>query len=97
VHRYTRPALRRLLERAGFSIERLTFTNFSLFPLMLAVRTLQRLAGLASPEEAGTDLVVPTAPVNGILTGMLLLEARALPVMNMPVGSSLLCLARKPR
>jgi hypothetical protein len=51
--------------------------------------------GLASPEEAGTDVVVPAAPVNALLGGLLRLEARALRVVDMPIGSSLLCVARK--
>ncbi len=97
IRRYTRSELRRRLQRAGFLIERLTYTNFSLFPLILIVRRLQRLAGRPSPEETGTDLVVPSPPVNALLSGLLSLEARALCMTDMPVGSSLLCLARKPR
>jgi SAM-dependent methyltransferase len=96
VRRSTRRRLRGLLSRAGFEITRLTYSNASLFPLILVVRTGQRLMGLASPEEAGTDVVVPIGPVNAMLTGFLRLEARALRVMNMPIGSSLLCVARRP-
>ncbi len=95
--RYRRTEVRRLLTDAGFIIERLTYTNFSLFPLMLAVRFVQRMAGLPTPLEAGTDLALPPAGVNAVLSGMVALEARALQVTNMPVGSSVLCLARKPR
>ena len=51
--------------------------------------------GLATPEEAGTDVVLPPAPVNGLLTLLLRVEARALRVVDMPIGSSLLCVARK--
>ena len=64
-------------------------------PLILAVRTGQRRMGLATPEEAGTDVVIPSAPVNAMLSGLLRLEARALRVVAMPIGSSLLCVARK--
>jgi SAM-dependent methyltransferase len=95
VRRSTRRRLRRLLSGAGFDVVRLTYTNFSLFPLMLAVRTAQRVIGLATPEEAGTDLAVPLAPVNAVLSALLWFEARALRVVDMPIGSSLLCLARK--
>lgn len=96
VRRSTRRRLRRILSEAGFDVTRLTYTNFALFPLMLAVRTAQRLIGLATPEEAGTDIAVPPGPVNALLTGFLLAEARALRVVDMPIGSSLLCVARKP-
>ena len=96
VRRSTRRRLREVLTRSGFQVTRLTYTNATLFPLILAVRSAQRLMGLATPEEAGTDVVVPAAPVNAVLKGLLGLEARALRVMNMPIGSSLLCVARRP-
>ena len=96
VRRSTRGRLHAILARAGFEIERLTFTNFSLFPLMLVVRVAQRAIGLPTPEEAGGDIAVPSAPVNAVLSSLLWLESRALRVVNMPVGSSLLCLARRP-
>ena len=95
VRRSTRRRLRRVLSRAGFTVERLTYTNASLFPLMLAVRTAQRMTGLATPEEAGTDIVLPPRPLNALLATMLRCEARALRIMDMPIGSSLLAVARK--
>ena len=96
VRRSTRRRLRAVVSRAGFEILRLTYTNFSLFPLMLAVRTAQRAIGLPTPDEAGIDIAVPPPPVNGFLSSLLWLESRALRVVDMPLGSSLLCLARKP-
>ena len=96
VRRSTRRRLRGVLSRAGFEIGRLTYTNFSLFPLMLAVRSAQRLFGLATPEEAGTDIVVPSVAVNAVLTALLRAEAGALRRLDMPIGSSLLSVARKP-
>ena len=62
VRRSTRRRLRRVLTQAGFRVTRLTYSNAFLFPLMLTVRTGQRLMGLATPEEAGTDVVLPPAP-----------------------------------
>ena len=95
VRRSTRRRLRRLISDAGLRVTRLTYSNAILFPLMLAVRSGQRLMGLATPEEAGTDVVLPPAPVNGLLTLLLQVEARALRIVDMPIGSSLLCVARK--
>jgi len=95
VRRSTRRRLRGLLSRAGFRVTRLTYSNAILFPLMLVVRTAQRLMGLATPEEAGTDIVMPLRPINAVLTMLLRVEARALRVTDMPIGSSLLCVARK--
>jgi SAM-dependent methyltransferase len=96
VRRHTRRTLRALLDGAGFRIVRLTYTNFSLLPLMLPVRLAQRVLGLSTPEEASADLVVPAKPINAALSALVALEARALRVTNMPVGSSLLALARRP-
>lgn len=95
VRRSTRRRLKRVLGAGGFAVERITYTNASLFPLMLAVRTVQRLTGLATPEEAGTDVVIPPRPLNAFLRGLLAVEARALQVIDMPIGSSLLAMARK--
>jgi SAM-dependent methyltransferase len=95
VRRSTRRRLRGLLSHAGFRVTRLTYSNAFLFPLMLVVRTGQRLVGLATPEEAGTDVVVPPALLNGLLSLLLRAEASALRVVDMPIGSSLLCVARK--
>jgi len=95
VRRYDRAGLRRLLSDAGFTIERLTYTNASLFlPLALA-RTFQRWRGLAPEERADAEIAVPREPVNTLLTAALRLESYWLRTFDSPVGSSLLCLARK--
>lgn len=96
VRRSNRSQLRRVLSSAGFGIVRLTYTNFSLFPLMVVVRAVQRAAGLPSAEGAGAEIAVPPAPINAALSALLALEARALRLVDLPAGSSLLCLARKP-
>jgi ubiquinone/menaquinone biosynthesis C-methylase UbiE len=96
VRRYTKPLMQRALGRAGLVAERLTYTNFSLFPIMLLTRWWQRLRGADRPEAITREITVPSAPVNGALTALLSLEARALRLTDLPVGSSLLVLARKP-
>ena len=96
VRRYNRESLSRLLTGAGFTIERMTYTNASLFLPMLAVRTYQRWRGLPQEADAESDISVPAAPINLVLSGVLSLEARWVRRFNNPFGSSLLCLARKP-
>jgi SAM-dependent methyltransferase len=95
VRRYTRRRLRDVLERHGFRIERLTYTNATLFPLILAVRLGQRATGLAERARE-SDLNVPPRLINEPLSGLLGIEARLLRWFDMPIGSSVLCLARKP-
>lgn len=98
VRRYTPGRLRQVVEAAGFHIERLTFVNASLFPLMLPVRVAQRwTSGAADVAPGESDITVPPAPVNALLSGLVWMEATALRTVDMPIGSSILCRARKPR
>jgi ubiquinone/menaquinone biosynthesis C-methylase UbiE len=92
VRRYSRGMLRQRLERAGFAIRRITYTNASILPLTLAVRLAQRVSG---HKESQDEIAIPAAPVNLALSSALALEAAALRVVNMPFGSSLLALAEK--
>ena len=96
VRRYNRADLRSRLERAGFHIERLTYTNATLFPPLAIARLIQRRRGLRAESEAGAEIAVPPAPINAIMTGVMRLEALWLRMFDAPFGSSLLCLARKP-
>jgi len=97
VRRYSRRSLEALVREAGFSVERLTYTNGTLLMPLLVVRTLQRWRGLAPEAEAHREITVPAAPVNALLSVALYLESRWLLWSDGICGSSLLCLARKPR
>jgi hypothetical protein len=94
IRRYTIGRLRSVLEQGGFEVIRATYTNASLFPLVAAVRMWQRLRGLARHPTHG-DFFRPPTLVNSTLSGALAAEALALRWTNMPIGSSVLCLARK--
>jgi ubiquinone/menaquinone biosynthesis C-methylase UbiE len=94
VRRYTPTSLRQLVEGAGFQIERLTFVYASIFPVMLPVRVAQRWSRRTLPRH-DFDITTPPAPVNAVLTALVRIEAAALRAINMPVGSSILCHARK--
>jgi SAM-dependent methyltransferase len=96
VRRYSRRELRAHLEAAGFSIVRLTHTNATLFAPLAISRSWQRLRGLRQERERQRDLVVPPEPINAAITAALRLEAIWLRRFDVPFGSSLLCLARKP-
>ena len=96
VRRYNRGSLGALLTGAGFVVERMTYTNASLFLPMLLVRTYQRTRGLPAEADAESDITVPSAPVNALLGGILCVESWWLRWFDNPFGSSLLCLARKP-
>lgn len=96
IRRYSRGDLHARLEAAGFSIVRLTYTNFTLFLPLALSRTLQRRRGLRKEAEAQQEIAVPAAPVNAALSLLLWTESAWLRLFDAPFGSSLLCLARKP-
>jgi ubiquinone/menaquinone biosynthesis C-methylase UbiE len=93
VQRYTRAGLRTHLSRTGFEVRRLTYTNAAILPVVAGVRLFQRLTG---HRESDQELTVPARPINATLSAALAVEAAVLRVANMPLGSSLLTLARKP-
>lgn len=98
VRRYRASGLRALLERAGFSVERLTYTNTAMLPILVPLRLLQRGIGLAREEDEGAtrEMQVPPALLNMLLDRVLALEAAIVRHVDLPCGSSLLALARKP-
>jgi len=96
LRRYSRTTLRDRVTRAGFDIVRMTHTNQTLFLPMLALRTLHRWRGLASESAAQQEIAVPFAPINAALSAMLFTESVLLRRFDSPIGSSILCLARKP-
>jgi SAM-dependent methyltransferase len=96
IRRYSHRSLTELVTQAGFHVERMTYTNASLFLPMLLVRTYQRWRGLPEEADAESDIRVPPAPINGLLSGVLYVETLWVRWFDNPFGSSLLCLARKP-
>jgi SAM-dependent methyltransferase len=96
VRRYSRGELRTRLEAAGFEVLRLTYTNAALVAPLAVLRLLQRRRGIRKETAAQLEILVPPAPINALMTGVLRLEGLWLRWFDAPLGSSLLCLARKP-
>ncbi len=94
VRRYSRQRLGTAARQAGFHVERLTFTNLPLFPVALAVRGFERLTGRL--DESERDLLVPSPIVNRSFDLALRLEALWLRRANLPIGTSILAVLRKP-
>ena len=92
VRRYSRGDLRRRFEAAGLRVTHSTYTNFTILPLVAAIRLKQRFSGHV---ESNQEISIPPAPVNALLSSLLAAEAAALRVVNMPLGSSLIAVARK--
>jgi len=96
LRRYTPERAERLVGDAGLQVVRIRYVFASLLPLMLAVRTAQRLLRSFREPEGDADLTVPPGPVNAVLSALVAAEAALARVVRMPFGSSLLIVARKP-
>ena len=89
--RYRMPELQRVLEQAGFEIERTTYANITFFMPILAMRKLMRLTGIKAESENNINV----SALNGVLARLLGAERFVLRYMNIPFGVSGLCVARK--
>lgn len=97
VRRYTKASLSELLTGAGLHVERITYTHATLFPILYAVRAWQRWQGGGTAAASEAEIQTPSAPVNLVLSALLAVEAALLRKMDLPFGSSVACVARKPR
>jgi SAM-dependent methyltransferase len=88
--RYRLPELRRVLEQAGFEIERTTYANITFFLPILVMRQLMRLTGLKADSENNINVTA----LNGVLGSVFGAESWLLKFMNLPFGVSGLCVAR---
>jgi hypothetical protein len=93
--RYTPASARALVEQAGLEAVRVSFLFASVFPLVLGVRAMQRLTRPFRQPRADADIALPAAPVNAALSAIVSGEAALARRVSMPVGSSLLVVARK--
>jgi len=91
-HRYTRGELITLLGGCGLRVERATYCNSFLLPLLLARRTLDRLL-----HREGSDVGFLPAPLEWSFKRALLAEAALVRAgLSFPIGASVVALARKP-
>ncbi len=87
--RYSAEDIRQKLESAGFEIEKLTYYNFFLFPLVFLIRKLE------STGERATDIKKENFLVNTLLKLVMSIERILLRFINLPFGVSIFCVARK--
>jgi ubiquinone/menaquinone biosynthesis C-methylase UbiE len=90
--RYTASELKSKLEKVGFRVVKLSYSNALLFPFIFAFRMWKRLK--PSPE-ARSDLKPLNPYLNKVLLTVYDLEALLVRKVRLPVGSSVVCVARK--
>lgn len=90
--RYTISRAKDMLNQAGFVLERHTYVNSLLFPIVLVQRLLERV--LPSLEQQESDLSMPHPIINTLLRIPMALEAGWVSLAcPFPYGLSILCLA----
>lgn len=90
--RYTRKELRQRLVAAGFQVERLSYSVFFLFPIVVIVRFFEK----RKKGPAKASLAPLPKWINGFLIGIQTLEAAIISRFSLPWGSSLIAVARRP-
>ncbi|MGH7302154.1 MAG: class I SAM-dependent methyltransferase [Candidatus Rokuibacteriota bacterium] len=88
--RYTAAELRAAVERAGFTVVRVSYFNTLLFPLLVGVRVWKRFRG-----DRGHDLRRPGATLNWLLECVFAFERHVVPRVSLPFGASLLLIGRR--
>jgi SAM-dependent methyltransferase len=90
--RYTRGELEALLAGCGLGLERSTYCNSLLLPLLFARRTLDRLLA-----REGSDVGFLPGPVEWLFRSLFRIEAAIVRRgLSLPLGASVVALARKP-
>jgi SAM-dependent methyltransferase len=92
--RYTRGALKKRLESAGFYVERISYFYTILFPLNLLLLLTRKIFRIQKTNE---DVGLGELPrlLNACLLGTLRLEARLLERFDLPFGLFVVSVARK--
>ncbi len=89
--RYTKRTLKEVVEKAGFSIVRMTYFNFYLFPIILIVRILGRVF----PQKQDSDFRHLPKLINTFLASVFGSERYLLQFLDIPLGVSLVCVLEK--
>lgn len=89
--RYTLSELRDKLCLSGFYIEKLSYFNTLLFPVVFLIRKLKKITG----DDAYSDIKMPIKQINYLLQKIFGVEKFLLRRCNLPFGVSILAIVRK--
>ena len=90
--RYTKAQIVDRLEKAGYSVERATYANWTFFTPILAGRTIMKVTGLKPESENNITI----SGLNGIFGKLFGAERFWLKHLNFPLGVSIVVVARRP-
>lgn len=89
--RYTLAELKEKLVLAGFTIEKITYFNTILFPIVYIVRMLNNLLN----RDGASDVDMPSSVINYLLKKIFGIEKYLLRLINLPFGVSILAVVKK--
>lgn len=89
--RYLKTEVAEMVRQAGFIIIRITYRNTIFFPLACALRIFNRL----KRKRPESDLKSLPTWLNKLLIKILMVENKALHYVNLPIGLSIFCIAKK--
>ncbi len=89
--RYTKKQIVERLERAGYTVERATYANFTFFAPILGGRTIMKLTGIKPESENNITI----SGLNGVFGKLFSAERFILNKMNFPFGVSIVIVAKK--
>ena len=89
--RYTKAQIVDRLQKAGYTIERATYANFTFFAPVLGGRTVMKLTGIKPESENNINISV----LNGFFGKVFSAEKFWLKNLNFPFGVSIIVVARK--
>ena len=89
--RYRLPELRRVVEQAGFEVERTTYANLTFFAPILLVRKFMRLTGMRTDTENSINI----STFNNLFGRIFGSESTLLRRIDFPFGVSGLLVARR--
>jgi SAM-dependent methyltransferase len=96
LRRYNQKDLREKLEEAGFEVVRLSYFFMATFPAVYLTRRRERRRASRHPEAAAqSDLKPVSRRLNAFLSGLFRIEAALASRRNLPIGSTIIALARK--
>ncbi|HMQ03144.1 MAG TPA: class I SAM-dependent methyltransferase [Pyrinomonadaceae bacterium] len=89
--RYTKKQIVERIEKAGFTVERATYANFTFFAPILGGRVFMKLTGIKPESENNLNV----SALNGIFGKIFSAERFWLKNLNFPFGVSIVVVAKK--
>ncbi|MBX3291620.1 MAG: class I SAM-dependent methyltransferase [Acidobacteria bacterium] len=89
--RYTRAQIVERIEKAGYTVERATYANFTFFAPILGGRVLMKLTGIKPESENNINV----SALNGLFGKLFSAERHLLSRMNFPFGVSIVVVGKK--